>query len=432
MRKYFGTDGVRGKAGVYPMTPDFILRLGYAMGRVLADEGTRVLIGKDTRISSYMFESALEAGLTYAGVGVALIGPMPTPGIAYLTSTLDTVAGCVVSASHNPYYDNGIKFFNEHGLKLDDSIELKIEAILDGEMTSAPSEKIGRVRRINDAPGRYIEFCKSTAQRLSLKGMKIVLDCANGATYHIAPNVFKEMGAEVIAIGVEPNGFNINKNVGSTSPQALIDKVLEEKADCGIAFDGDGDRLVIVDQHGNLFDGDDILYLLALHRQEKAIVGTIMSNLGFESALKAKGIDLIRANVGDRYVLEELKKNNLTLGGENSGHILCLDKHTTGDGIIAALQALKAVHELGTDFASVKASIPKSVQVMVNVPIDRSKEWNTDALQEGISATENRLKTEGRVLIRPSGTEPLVRVMVEGMDEAVCRNEAEGLANIIR
>ena len=432
MRKYFGTDGVRGKAGVYPMTPDFVLRLGYAMGRVLADEGTRVLIGKDTRISSYMFESALEAGLTYAGVGVALIGPMPTPGIAYLTSTLDTVAGCVVSASHNPYYDNGIKFFNEHGLKLDDSIELKIEAILDSEMTSAPSEKIGRVRRINDAPGRYIEFCKSTAQRLSLKGMKIVLDCANGATYHIAPNVFKEMGAEVIAIGIEPNGFNINKNVGSTSPQALIDKVLEEKADCGIAFDGDGDRLVIVDQHGNLFDGDDILYLLALHRQEKTIVGTIMSNLGFESALKAKGIDLIRANVGDRYVLEELKKNNLTLGGENSGHILCLDKHTTGDGIIAALQALKAVHELETDFASVKASIPRSVQVMVNVPIDRSKEWNTDALQEAISATENRLKTEGRVLIRPSGTEPLVRVMVEGMDEAICRKEAEGLANIIR
>lgn len=432
MRKYFGTDGIRGKAGIYPMTPDFILKLGYAIGRVLAGEGNRVLIGKDTRISSYMFESALEAGLTYAGVRVALIGPMPTPGIAYLTSTLDTEAGCVVSASHNSYEDNGIKFFDGNGLKLTDEMEKSIEAMLEKPMISASPDKIGRVRRISDAPGRYIEFCKGSVNRLSLKGLRIVLDCAHGATYHIAPNVFKELGAEVIPMGIDPTGFNINRNVGSTSPQALINKVCEVRADCGIAFDGDGDRLVIVDHEGTLFDGDDILYLLARHRQERTVVGTVMSNLGFEKALNTHGIDLIRTKVGDRYVLEALNKHNLTLGGENSGHILCLDKHTTGDGIIAALQSLQALNELKTTFAAIHNEIPKTIQVMINVPIDRGKSWETDALKKGIEAVEKRLSTKGRVLIRPSGTEPLVRVMVEGQNESLLHKEARYLAGILQ
>lgn len=431
MRKYFGTDGIRGKTGEYPMTPDFVLRLGYAAGRVLAREGARVLIGKDTRISGYMFESALEAGFTYAGVGVALIGPMPTPGIAYLTQTLDMVAGCVVSASHNPYYDNGVKLFNEHGKKLDDAIELEIEEQLDKPLKGVDSDKLGRVRRITDAAGRYIEFCKSTARGLSLHGKKIVLDTANGATYHIAPNVFKELGAEVIQIGGEPNGFNINKLVGSTSPQKLIDTVLKEKAYCGVAFDGDGDRLVIVDEKGHLFDGDDILYLLAAHRKERAIVGTIMSNLGFEAALEREGIELIRANVGDRYVLEALDQHNLTVGGENSGHILCLDKHTTGDGIIAALQALVAIEALDTTFGEVLASIPKTVQIMNNVQITRGAEWQSQALDSAIKRVEAELGDAGRVLIRASGTEPVVRVMVEAPDRDICETYANKLAALL-
>ncbi|MBS7836231.1 phosphoglucosamine mutase [Wohlfahrtiimonas chitiniclastica] len=432
MRRYFGTDGVRGRTGEVPMTPDFILRLGYAAGKVLAREGARVLIGKDTRISGYMFESALEAGLTYAGVGVALTGPMPTPAIAYLTRTLDTSAGCMVSASHNPYFDNGVKFFGEDGQKLDDALELEIESHLDAPLVPVNSDGFGRVRRITDAAGRYIEFCKSSARDLNLRGMKIVLDCANGATYHIAPHVFTELGAKVIVIGNEPNGFNINDQVGSTQPAALQKKVLEEKADCGIGFDGDGDRLVIVDGKGVVYDGDAILYLIATHRREKQIVATIMSNLGFEHALKNEGIDLIRAKVGDRYVLEQLKQHNLTLGGESSGHIICMDKHTTGDGIIAALQALQAILDKNMTIAESLQHIPKSTQTMINVQLKDRTGWDTDIVKAEIEQVEKALGDNGRVLIRPSGTEPVVRVMVESFDVAVSKKYAESLANLIK
>lgn len=431
MRRYFGTDGVRGLTGQTPMTPDFILKLGYAAGKTLAREGARVLIGKDTRISGYMFESALEAGLTYAGVDVALTGPMPTPAIAYLTKTLDTSVGCMVSASHNPYYDNGVKFFGEDGQKLDDSIEFEIERQLEEPLISVDPDKFGRVRRINDAAGRYIEFCKSSARDLNLRGMKIVLDCANGATYHIAPHVFTELGAKVIVIGNQPNGFNINDHVGSTEPAALQKKVLEEKADCGIGFDGDGDRLVIVDSKGIVYDGDAILYLIATHRKEKAIVATIMSNLGFEYALKQEGIDLIRAKVGDRYVLEQLKNHGLTLGGENSGHIICMDKHTTGDGIIAALQALQAILAKNMTIQEALQHIPKSTQTLINVKIADRDGWETEAVTNAIAIVENQLGDKGRVLIRPSGTEPVVRVMVESFDVKASREYAETLAKLI-
>ncbi|MBS7826408.1 phosphoglucosamine mutase [Wohlfahrtiimonas chitiniclastica] len=432
MRRYFGTDGVRGRTGEVPMTPDFILRLGYAAGKVLAREGARVLIGKDTRISGYMFESALEAGLTYAGVGVALTGPMPTPAIAYLTRTLDTSAGCMVSASHNPYFDNGVKFFGEDGQKLDDALELEIERHLDEPLVPVHPDGFGRVRRITDAAGRYIEFCKSSARDLNLRGMKIVLDCANGATYHIAPHVFTELGAKVIVIGNEPNGFNINDQVGSTQPAALQKKVLEEKADCGIGFDGDGDRLVIVDGKGVVYDGDAILYLIATHRREKQIVATIMSNLGFEHALKNEGIELIRAKVGDRYVLEQLKQHNLTLGGESSGHIICMDKHTTGDGIIAALQALQAILDKNMTIAESLQHIPKSTQTMINVQLKDRTGWDTDIVKAEIEQVEKALGDNGRVLIRPSGTEPVVRVMVESFDVAASKKYAESLANLIK
>ncbi len=432
MRRYFGTDGVRGRTGELPMTPDFILRLGYAAGKVLAREGARVLIGKDTRISGYMFESALEAGLTYAGVGVALTGPMPTPAIAYLTRTLDTSAGCMVSASHNPYFDNGVKFFGEDGQKLDDALELEIESHLEAPLVPVNPDGFGRVRRITDAAGRYIEFCKSSARDLNLRGMKIVLDCANGATYHIAPYVFTELGAKVIVIGNEPNGFNINDQVGSTQPAALQKKVLEEKADCGIGFDGDGDRLVIVDGKGVVYDGDAILYLIATHRREKQIVATIMSNLGFEHALKNEGIELIRAKVGDRYVLEQLKQHNLTLGGESSGHIICMDKHTTGDGIIAALQALQAILDKNMTIAESLQHIPKSTQTMINVQLKDRTGWDTDIVKAEIEQVEKALGDNGRVLIRPSGTEPVVRVMVESFDVAASKKYAESLANLIK
>ncbi len=432
MRRYFGTDGIRGLTGKAPMTPDFILKLGYAAGKTLAREGARVIIGKDTRISGYMFESALEAGLTYAGVDVALTGPMPTPAIAYLTRTLDTSAGCMVSASHNPFYDNGVKFFGEDGQKLDDSIEMEIESQLDGELISVDPSNYGRVRRITDAAGRYIEFCKSSARDLNLRGLKIVLDCANGATYHIAPHVFTELGAKVMVIGNEPNGFNINDQVGSTQPEALQKKVLEEKADCGIGFDGDGDRLVIVDSKGVVYDGDAILYLIATHRKEKAIVATIMSNLGFEHALKQDGIELIRAKVGDRYVLEQLKNNNLLLGGENSGHIICMDKHTTGDGIIAALQALEAILAKNMTIQEALQHIPKSTQTMINVKIADRDGWETEEVSDAISKVEKELGDKGRVLIRPSGTEPVVRVMVESFDVQASKKHAEALANLIQ
>lgn len=431
MRRYFGTDGVRGLTGQVPMTPDFILKLGYAAGKTLAREGARVLIGKDTRISGYMFESALEAGLTYAGVDVALTGPMPTPAIAYLTKTLDTSVGCMVSASHNPYYDNGVKFFGEDGQKLDDSIEFEIERQLEEPLISVDPDKFGRVRRITDAAGRYIEFCKSSARDLNLRGMKIVLDCANGATYHIAPHVFTELGAKVIVIGNQPNGFNINDQVGSTQPAALQKKVLEEKANCGIGFDGDGDRLVIVDSKGIVYDGDAILYLIATHRKEKAIVATIMSNLGFEYALKQEGIDLIRAKVGDRYVLEQLKHHGLTLGGENSGHIICMDKHTTGDGIIAALQALQAILAKNMTIQEALQHIPKSTQTLINVKIADRDGWETDTVTNAIAIVEQQLGDKGRVLIRPSGTEPVVRVMVESFDVKASREYAETLAKLI-
>ncbi len=426
-RQFFGTDGIRGRVGEYPITPDFVLRLGYAAGKVLAEEGAQICIGKDTRLSGYMFESALEAGLSYAGIDVAMLGPIPTPGIAYLTRTLDMSGGCVVSASHNPYYDNGIKFFGANGEKLDDDIENRIEMLLSQPLVSVAPHKLGKARRVADAAGRYIEFCKSTAKSLDLKGLKIVLDCANGATYSVAPCVFREMGARVITIGDQPDGLNINDGFGSTSPQNLIKKVLEEQADFGIAFDGDGDRVAIVGPHGELYDGDDLLYIMACHRKEATVVGTLMSNFGFEHALKQHGITLIRAKVGDRYVLEQLKALNLTLGGENSGHILCMDKHCTGDGIIAALQVLTALKDMGLSIKTALSSLHKYAQIMVNVKIKPDAIWNTPALQDQIALLTQKLGDTGRILIRPSGTEPVVRVMAEAQDQALAESTVNTL-----
>lgn len=430
-RKYFGTDGVRGKVGVHPITPEFVMKLGFAAGKVLAQEGAQVIIGKDTRISGYMFESALEAGFSYAGVDVALLGPFPTPGIAYLTKTLGMLAGCVVSASHNPYFDNGIKFFGSDGQKLDDDIELQIEALLDQPMIGVESDKLGKARRVNDANGRYIEFCKSSVQNLSLKGLHLVLDCAHGATYQVAPAVFKELGAEITVIGNNPNGTNINDHVGSTSPEAMCAKVIECNADMGIAFDGDGDRLLMVDAQGNCFDGDDLLYILALHRREQAVVGTLMSNFGFEQSLQKHGINLIRAKVGDRYVLEQMKAHNLSLGGENSGHIICMDKHCTGDGIIAALQVLSALNSMQATFKTALQSLLKYPQIMLNVKYSAGKQWESAELLAKKEEITHKLANMGRILIRPSGTEPVVRVMVEGEHRELCTQYAKELAHCI-
>lgn len=437
MRKYFGTDGVRGLVGEFPITPDFALRLGYAAGKVLAAQSKNpaVIIGKDTRLSGYLFESALEAGFTYAGVDVLMAGPLPTPAIAYLTKTLRLSAGVVISASHNPYHDNGIKFFSKNGTKLQDDIELAIEAAIDCEMIKA--DRLGKVRRLTDARGRYIEFCKSTfPNNLDLKKLKIVLDCAHGATYDVAPSVFEELGAKIIKIGCEPDGININHECGSTHLNALKIKVLEEKADFGIAFDGDGDRVLIVTSDGQVLDGDKIIYIIArayaeLGNKIDGIVGTVMTNMGMEKALINHGYKFIRAKVGDRYVMEELSKNQWILGGEASGHILCLDKHSTGDGIIAALQVLAGLVQLDKS--------PQQLidwndypQVMINVKLaSKDFDWKTLA-NLAIEDVKIKLGDNGRVIVRASGTEPLVRVTVEANERKLAQEYAEQIANTIR
>lgn len=438
-RKYFGTDGIRGRVGDYPVTAEFMLKLGWAAGRVLGgNRGDRVIIGKDTRISGYMFESALEAGLSAAGVDVRLLGPMPTPAIAYLTRTLHACAGIVISASHNAYADNGIKFFSSEGTKLPDAVELAIEAELDKEMVTVESDRLGKAERVSDAAGRYIEFCKSTIPlTLSLKGLKIVVDCANGATYHVAPCVFDELGADVITIGVEPDGLNINQACGSTQPELLQNAVLEHRADLGIALDGDGDRLMMVDHRGELVDGDELLFIIARSRQREGalkggVVGTLMSNLGLEHALQSHNIDFVRANVGDRYVLELLQQRNCMIGGESSGHIICLDRTTTGDGIVSALQVLAAMVKSGSTLNELKAGMKKYPQCMINVPVSGKVELNsTPVVQDAVKSAEQRLAGRGRVLLRPSGTEPLVRVMVEGEDAQQVSEEADQLASVV-
>jgi len=421
---HFGTDGIRGRVGEGAITPEFMLKLGWAVGRVLAGNNAgKVVIGKDTRISGYMFESALEAGLTAAGIDSLLLGPMPTPAIAYLTRTLHADAGIVISASHNPFHDNGIKFFSADGTKLSDEIELAIEAELDKTLRCVDSSSLGKAERIGDAAGRYIEFCKSTIpSRINLKGMTIVVDCAHGATYHVAPSVFDELGAKVISIGVDPDGLNINENCGSTHPEALQRAVLEHQADVGIALDGDGDRLIMVDQQGGVLDGDEILYIIARSqmsegRLEGGVVGTVMSNLGLEVAFDRDGIDFQRARVGDRYVMELLMRDGWTLGGESSGHIICLDRTTTGDGIVSALQVLYAMVRSGLPLHELKTGMTKYPQHMINVRVSGKVDLAGSApIQSAVSETEAQLGSRGRVLLRPSGTEPVVRVMIEGED----------------
>jgi phosphoglucosamine mutase len=422
-KRYFGTDGIRGKVGEDKVTPEFVLKLGWAAGRVLGKSGGSVLIGKDTRISGYMFESALEAGLAASGMNVLLTGPMPTPGIAYLTQTFHARAGIVISASHNPYYDNGIKFFAGTGQKLPDDVELAIEEELDKPMKTINSESIGRARRITDAAGRYVEFCKSSIpMATSLKGMKVVIDCAHGATYHIAPEVFTELGAKVIAIGADPDGLNINDGVGSTHPELLQARVLEEQADLGVALDGDGDRVLLVDGKGRLVDGDDILYIIARARlRDNAlrgnVVGTLMTNLGLELALRELGVGLDRTDVGDRYIIERLQQNQWNLGGEPSGHIICLDRTTTGDGIISALQVIAEVAQTGQPLHELVEGVEKCPQMLINVSLGNAVARDVMQLEEVMTAVrdaEADLGNEGRVLLRPSGTEPLIRVMVEG------------------
>lgn len=440
-RRYFGTDGVRGTVGIAPITADFVLKLGWAAGRVLAgntERRGRIIVGKDTRISGYMFESALEAGLTAAGVDTHLVGPMPTPGIAYLTRTLHADAGIVISASHNPHYDNGIKFFSGEGTKLPDEIELAIEAELDKPMETVRSTDLGKACRVNDAAGRYIEFCKSTIpMRTNFRGMKIVLDCAHGATYHIAPHVFDELGADVISIGTEPNGLNINDKVGATYPETLRKAVLEQGADLGIALDGDGDRLIMVDQRGEVVDGDELLYILARARQESnqlkgPVVGTLMSNLGLEHALENMGLSLERASVGDRYVMERLLEKGGLVGGESSGHIICLDRTSTGDGIVSALQILATINETGRSLHELKSGMQKYPQEMINVKVtDKSRLKSCPAIDDAVLDVSKRMQGRGRVLLRPSGTEPVIRVMVEGQDGTEVRAMAEELAGVV-
>ncbi len=438
-RKYFGTDGIRGRVGDHPINAAFMLQLGWAVGRVLGQgRCARVVIGKDTRISGYMFESALEAGLSAAGIDVRLLGPMPTPAIAYLTRTLHACAGIVISASHNPHYDNGIKFFSAEGTKLPDEIEAAIEQQLNETLVTVPSERLGKAERVDDARGRYIEYCKSTfPMRSSLQGLKIVVDCANGATYQVAPSVLKELGAEVVKIGVQPDGLNINDNCGSTAPEGLRLRVLEERADLGIALDGDGDRVLMIDHSGELVDGDELLYVIARARHANGklkgpVVGTLMSNLGLELALKAEGIDLLRAKVGDRYVLEMMQANDSILGGESSGHIICLDRTTTGDGIVSALQVLAAMVQTGASLLSLRQGMSKFPQRMINVPLAERVDVDAiPAVQQAVREAEARLGDKGRVLLRPSGTEPLIRVMVEGEDGALVRELAQSLADTV-
>jgi phosphoglucosamine mutase len=422
-RKYFGTDGVRGRVGEGVITPEFVLKLGWAVGQVFARKGrSKVLIGKDTRISGYMFESALEAGLVAAGVDVCLLGPMPTPAIAYLTRTFQAKAGIVISASHNPYYDNGIKFFSAEGSKLPDELELAIEAAIEQPMVTVDSASLGKVRRIDDAAGRYIEYCKSTfGSDASLDGLKIVLDCAHGATYHVAPSVFTELGARVVVTGAAPDGLNINAEVGSTEPAELQRRVVAEQADLGVAFDGDGDRVLFVGPDGNLIDGDELLYVIAAERRRRlgscdGVVGTLMSNLGLERALAELDIPFERAKVGDRYVKQLMNERSWSLGGENSGHIICSDVSTTGDGIVAALQVLRAVINQGVALQTLLAPLTKLPQIMQNVRIDQPLDLNDARLEAAVREVESELGARGRVLLRASGTEPLIRVMVEGDD----------------
>ncbi len=438
-RKYFGTDGIRGKVGVHPITAEFMLKLGWATGRVLGSAGgARVIIGKDTRISGYMFESALEAGLSAAGVDIRLLGPMPTPAIAYLTRTLHACAGIVISASHNGFADNGIKFFSSEGTKLPDEVEAAIESELEHAMVTVESSMLGKAERVKDAEGRYIEFCKSTVpSSMNLRGMKLVVDCANGATYQVAPNVFRELGAEVVAIGVAPDGLNINRDCGSTRPELLQKAVLEHLADAGIALDGDGDRVIMVDHAGELVDGDVLLFIIALERLAAGtlcggVVGTLMSNLGLEHALKARNVAFDRANVGDRYVLEMLQQTGRIIGGESSGHIICLDRTTTGDGIVSALQVLQAMRSAGESLHKLKSGMRKYPQRMINVPVRAHIDLGaTPAVRAAVTSAEQRLAGRGRVLLRPSGTEPVVRVMVEGEDEQQVIQEADRLASVV-
>jgi len=439
-RKYFGTDGIRGRVGETPITPEFCLRLGWAAGRVFARNGRRlILIGKDTRVSNYMFESVLEAGLASAGVDVGMLGPMPTPAVAYLTRTLRADAGIVISASHNPFYDNGIKFFDWDGNKLPDAKELEIEAELDSPLKCVASDAIGKVKRVDDARGRYIEFCKATVDRgMRLSGFKIVLDCAHGATYDVAPGVFAELGAEITVIGAEPDGLNINADCGSTHPEGLQREVLARGADLGIAFDGDGDRVLMVDQNGAVLDGDELLFIIARHRARAGrlpggVVGTLMSIFGMEQALTRLSIPFVRSKVGDRYILEELKKRNWELGGEGSGHILCLDLNTTGDGIVSALQVLAAMMAADQTLAQLRTGMEKYPQSLVNVGAkEPGRVVGLARVKHAVGETEHALAGTGRVLLRPSGTEPLVRVMVEGQDASQVTRLADELAAVVR
>jgi phosphoglucosamine mutase len=439
-KKYFGTDGIRGTVGKGSINPEFVLKLGWAVGRVLTKESRgKVLIGKDTRISGYMFESALEAGLTAAGTDSLLLGPMPTPGIAYLTRTLHADAGIVISASHNGYQDNGIKFFSSKGTKLSDEMELAIEAELEKNIECVDSASLGKATRVGDAAGRYIEFCKSTVpSQFSLKGTSIVIDCAHGATYHIGPSVLDELGATVITLGTSPDGLNINKDCGSTQPEALQQAVISYKADLGIALDGDGDRLIMVDHKGEIVDGDELLYIIACSRLSEgvlngAVVGTLMSNLGLEVALNRKGIDLKRANVGDRYVMEILIKEGWILGGESSGHIICLDRTTTGDGIVSALQVLDAIQRSGLTLHELKSEMNKYPQQMENVRVSGKVDLEgSDLIKQAVRQAEDELGDRGRILLRPSGTEPLVRVMVEGEDGNQVARLTKQLASTVK
>lgn len=438
-KKYFGTDGIRGKVGEPPITADFLLKLGWAAGRVFANKNDDfVLVGKDTRISGYMFESALEAGLTAAGMGTQLLGPMPTPGIAYLTRTLRAQAGIVISASHNPYYDNGIKFFSRQGTKLPDEIELEIEHYLDAPINTVESARLGKARRLKDVSGRYIEFCKASIPSTLNLNLKVVIDCAHGATYHIAPHVFSEVGLDVITIGTDPDGININENCGATHPEVLAAAVLEHQADLGIALDGDGDRLIMADHKGEIVDGDELIYIIAKSKLETnqmfgPVVGTLMTNLGMELELKKLGIPLIRAQVGDRYVMQLLEEHNGILGGENSGHIICLDKTTTGDGIIAALQVLAEIQRSGKNLHELKSGMQKYPQILINVKTKtKVNPNNNDNIQSEVKAIEKKLGNEGRVLLRSSGTEPLIRVMIEGQDQQTVTDYAHQLADKVK
>ena len=439
-RRYFGTDGIRGRVGTFPITPEFVLKLGWAVGKVLARQGNgKVLIGKDTRISGYMFESVLESGLSAAGIDTHLLGPMPTAAIAYLTRTLRAQAGIVISASHNPYYDNGIKFFSSQGRKLHDSVELAIEEQLEQPMTTVDSAYLGKAIRVVDAPGRYIEFCKSTVSSdIIFNGLKIVVDCAHGAAYHIAPNVFRELGAKIIEIGVEPNGLNINLECGATHTELLKKTVLENGADLGIALDGDADRVVMVDHQGEVLDGDDLLYIIGMHRMKLGaltggVVGTVMSNLGFENALNQLGIPFVRVPVGDRHIMNELHERQWELGGEPSGHVVCLRTTTTGDGIITALQVLAAMVDQGVGLSEIRKGFTKYPQVLLNVsvtaPVLPIQQYSR--IQDAIQSVEAVLGKAGRVLIRQSGTEPLIRIMVEGQEGALVNKLAKQLASIV-